>query len=446
MNANKYSTPHFITFAHIATHGHFVFISEPRIFGRHPQVVKLPRSRTDEDHHLLAAVLNSSAALFWLKQVCFSKRASEDEETDWFEFGGSKVQELPLPDSVEEALAGNHPPTEMLTQMARECSDRGQQLLALGMKKLLEMPGESYHAWIASLPGYIAPDSRIGNPFGSGDELRAAIKRVVELREEMRAQMIGRQEEMDWLIYSAYGLITDPEILLPDKELSLAREERPFCLWSRAGGDVTRAMKLIPPDWSTRRRALWEARLRLIRDNEYVRRIEQPVYKRRWDEQWKIGGSWQCGQPAYDAEYLDAFHWWLSEKAEWWLEFKKGGGPISLPEWTAALWSDPRVAAAWEVAAETEHRLEEWKAQQGDSPAEAPPPPDTSRAAFAKCVKALVREQRPPENIPYARPWDELEATMRISAQVKRIRGKLNVPRERFWTTAAGDYRTVRFE
>jgi hypothetical protein len=25
------------------------------------------------------------------------------------------------------------------------------------------------------------------------------------------------------------------------------------------------------------------------------------------------------------------------------------------------------------------------------------------------------------------------------------IRGKLNVPRERFWTTDAGDYRTVRF-
>jgi hypothetical protein len=34
---------------------------------------------------------------------------------------------------------------------------------------------------------------------------------------------------------------------------------------------------------------------------------------------------------------------------------------------------------------------------------------------------------------------------MRISAQVKRIRGKLNVPRERFWINDAGDYRIPQF-
>ena len=37
-----------------------------------------------------------------------------------------------------------------------------------------------------------------------------------------------------------------------------------------------------------------------------IRRIEQPVYKRRWDEQWKVGNRWQSGQPAYDAEFIEA--------------------------------------------------------------------------------------------------------------------------------------------
>ncbi len=31
-----------------------------------------------------------------------------------------------------------------------------------------------------------------------------------------------------------------------------------------------------------------------------------------------------------------------------------------------------------------------------------------------------------------------------LPAQVKRIRSKRNVPRERFWTAEAGDYRIVR--
>ena len=174
MNANKYSTPHFLTFPHIATHGHFVFVAESRVFGRHPQVIKLPRSRTDADHYLLASALNSSVSLFWLKQVCFNEGAGEDEERDRFEFGGAKVQELPLPDTVACTLGSEkNPSTETLTRLARECSDRGRQLPTLGMKKVLEKPGESYHAWNTSLLGYVVPDTRLGKPFTSSDKLRS---------------------------------------------------------------------------------------------------------------------------------------------------------------------------------------------------------------------------------------------------------------------------------
>jgi hypothetical protein len=312
------------------------------------------------------------------------------------------------------------------------------------MKKLLEHPGEAYDAWNSSLPGYVAPHARIGSPFTTTDELRAAVGGVIELREQLRAEMIARQEEMDWLVYAAYGLIPDAGPALPDTDLVLAREQRPFCLWAGAEGDFEQAVDLIPPDWSAVRQERWRTRLETIRDNEHVRRIEQPVYKRRWDEQWKIGNSWQCGQPAYDAEFIDAFDWWLSEKAEWWLEHRKEGGSVTLEEWTAALWADERVQAAWPVAAEALHRLEQWKQQQGDKPHGKPPVLNVTRAAFGSYFKTLVKGQTVPDNIPFAEPWEKLEKKLKVPKAVKDIRGKLNVPRERFWMTPEKQFRIAR--
>jgi hypothetical protein len=147
-----------------------------------------------------------------------------------------------------------------------------------------------------------------------------------------------------------------------------------------------------------------------------------------------------CGQPAYGAEYLDAFEWWLSEKAEWWLEHTHKGKPVELDAWAAALWTDERVQAAWTVAAETSHRLELWKRQQSDKPKGKPPNLDASRIAFIKAFRKLVKDQSVRENIPYAVEWEKLEKKMKIPAAVKSLRGKLNVPRERFRVTPDGLY------
>jgi len=240
--------------------------------------------------------------------------------------------------------------------------------------------------------------------------------------------MIALQEEMDWLVYAAYGLIpTDSPALGATADATervpptLMREQRPFVLWAKGDGDFEMAVGLIPADWLDDRQALWRARLEAIRDSEHIRRIEQPVYKRRWDEQWKVGNRWQCGPVAYDAEFADAFDWWLSEKAEWWLEKKRNGGPVSLDQWTAALQQDPRVQAAWAVAREALERL-------------------GKRADFDRYFAVLAKEQTVPDDIPAAVPWEELEKERKIPAAVKRIRGKLNVPRERFRVTASGGY------
>jgi hypothetical protein len=136
--------------------------------------------------------------------------------------------------------------------------------------------------------------------------------------------------------------------------------------------------------------------------------------------------------------------WWLSEKAEWWLEHKKHGGPVDLADWAAALWDDPRVQAAWPVAAEARHRLEQWKLRHEEAGRRKPPVLDESRAAFERFFKELVKEQSVPENIPFAVPWVELEKKVKVPAKVKSIRGKLNVPRERFHVTELGLFRTVK--
>lgn len=426
MNANKYSTPRFLTFAHLSTHNHFAFIAEPRVFGRHSQVIKLPRSSGDDVHHLLIALLNSSAALFWLKQVCFNKGAGEDEERDRFEYAGGKVQDLPMPNAVVEALRGKRSElASRLTALSQACWERGRQMPALAMKKLFEKPGEAYCDWSSSLSGYVAPDERLGRPFHSIEYLKAAVSCSRRVREGLRAEMIALQEEIDWVVYAAYGLIpTDSPTLGTDateRVPPLTREQRPFVLWANAEGDFDRAVALIPGHWPEDRKALWLGRLVTIRDNEHIRRIEQPVYKRRWDEQWKVGNRWQCGQVAYDAEFADALDWWLSEKAEWWLEEKRNGGPATLDEWTTALQQDPRVQAAWPVAREVLERL-------------------AKRSDFDRYFAGLVKEQTVPDDIPVAVSWDELDKKRKIPAAVKRIRGKLNVPRERFRVTASGRY------
>jgi hypothetical protein len=223
----------------------------------------------------------------------------------------------------------------------------------------------------------------------------------------------------------------------------LNQAERPFRLWQRVEGDYAKAVALIPASWPAERRALWEARLGAIRDNEHIRRIEQPVYKRRWDEQWKVGNQWRSGPVAYAAEFVDAFEWWLSERAEWWLEHKKNGGPVELDDWAAALWKDSRVQAAWPVAAENYALLEHEKAMaKAETNGEIVPTPPAGRSAelfpksvdFLKTFKRIIDDETVPEDIPFAVPYDDLEKKLKknIPQKVKSIRGKLNVPRERF--------------
>ena len=240
------------------------------------------------------------------------------------------------------------------------------------------------------------------------------------------------QEEIDWLIYETYGLIDAAPILNDINNLVLSHEQRPFFFWMEAEGNFDNAVSFIPVDWSDKKRSVWRERLEIIRDNEHVRRIEKPYYKRRWDEQWKVGNTWQCGPPAYNQEFLDAFDWWLAEKAEWWLEFKALGGPIDIYTWAKALWDDARIQEAWKIASETKQRLENWKRLKNSlNPLELIS--ESSYADFTAYFKSFIQRQTVPLDIPWGMPWEVLKQQgVHVPNHTKSIRGKYNVPRERF--------------
>ena len=440
LDLSKSRAPYPLICPEISTHVHLLVGENDSAWPRTVQVGVLTSSN-DRYQHLVAGFLNSSGASFWLKQVCFNKGAGEDEERDRYVFAGNKMQQLPLPEKVVAALNGqSNALSECLMQFSQGCWQRGRQMPALAFEKLFEKPDESYNNWKSRLPGYVPPDIRLGPPYDSTESLGRAFRETQALRNHLRAEMIALQEEMDWLIYLAYGLVTEREVAteIQGEPAPLEREERPFVLWAQAGGEYDEAVKLIPAKWSTPRKRIWEARIAAIRDNEHIRRIEQLVYKRRWDEQWKVGNQWRSGPIAYAAEFAETFEVWLREKAEWWLENKKGGGPVEFDEWVEAIWNDKRVKSAWPVAAEEYARLEYEKARdralENGDPAPSPAPPAADRTSFRQKFRAIVDEEAVPEGFPFAIAYDELEKKLRksIPAKLRKVRGKLNVPRERF--------------
>ncbi len=441
MNANKYRSDCFLVFPHIATHNHCTFVDEWRGYGRHAQVAKLRTGDDRKQYLLLAGVLNSSSALFWLKQVCFNKGAGEDEERDRFEFAGMKLKDLPMPAGLGQTEAKNGQPwTRALAELTTKCWGHAQRTPSLSIRRLFEKDGEAYQEWNTSLPGYIPIPPELNNCFDNSTSLRESYNQIQRVREQLRAEMVAMQEEMDWTLYAAYRLLPEdhPASRVDLEPGMLDRDDRPFSIWAKAEGEFTSAVNMIPSDWPESRRKLWAARLTVIRESEHVRRIEQPVYKRRWDEQWKVGNQWRCGPVAYAAEFVDAFESWLKEKAEWWLEKKKNGGPVEFDEWAEALWKDARVCAAWPVAAEDyakqKYDRELQNADENDEPTPAPITPAKDFVSFRSELKRILDEETVAEGIPFAVPYEELEKKLkrRIPGNVSKVRGKLNVPRERF--------------
>jgi hypothetical protein len=254
-----------LTFSDVATHNHFVFDRGGRVFNRHSPVIKLPEGATEDDHLRLLGVLNSSTACFWLKQVSHSKgnatasSGMPDQPWSWnWEFTGTKLQELPLPSTYP-------------LQIARALDGLAQRLAAI-------------------LPSRVASAD-----IPSRSRLAAAHSEW----ETIRGQMVSMQEELDWAVYSLYGLIDEKLVTVDPPEL--AQGERAFeIILARAvaaGTATTRwfthhsitPITELPAHWSQEYRALVEKRISVIGSDRNIGLIETPECKRRWTTKgWEV--------------------------------------------------------------------------------------------------------------------------------------------------------------
>jgi hypothetical protein len=79
-------------------------------------------------------------------------------------------------------------------------------------------------------------------------------------------------------------------------------------------------------------------------------------------------------------------------------------------KWTAALWSDERIRAAWPVVVEALGQIETHKAGSTVSK----PKFNSSSLSFARLFRDLLKDETVPEGIPPAVPWDQLEKKRKI--------------------------------
>jgi hypothetical protein len=280
LTAARLRTPLSITFGEVATHNHFVLDRGGKVFNRTAPVIKLAPEATENDHLALLGILNSSTACFWLKQVCFPKggdhvgtegaRVRRSLWDERYAFNSTNIEGLPLPASRPLDLARD----------LQTASDTQATLT----------PSAAIARW--------AVGAAADPPPSIWPTLKRALENAAGESDAIRRHRIALQEELDWQCYSLYGLLdADLEYGKPVPPIRLGERAFEIALARRvAAGDTTTTwferhgsapITEIPAHWPADYRALVQRRLDAIANNQNIRLIEQPEYKRRWStEPW----------------------------------------------------------------------------------------------------------------------------------------------------------------
>ncbi|NED01598.1 BREX-2 system adenine-specific DNA-methyltransferase PglX [Streptomyces sp. SID6648] len=413
--ASAYRSPLSITFAFVATHNHFVLDRGGKVFNRSAPVIKLREMATEKEHLQLLGVLNSSTAGFWLKMVSQSKGnggigggISDEFWEHRFEFTGTKLEDFPLPAIYPTILA--------------IALDAAAQELA------------------ATTPAAI---------IASATPTAITLHEAHTTHTSTRAQMIALQEELDWQVYSLYGLTdtdlrptdsTDvPPLVLGERafEIVLARAiERGEASSEWFKRHNSTPITELPDHWPAGYKDIVNQRIATMESNSAIGMVERPEYKRRW------------ATDGWDAMRKGALRVWLldriEDRRELWFDGSDQPTLISLPRLTDRLQEDDDFSSVLNLYA--------------------------PRADFAKTVAELVGDQHvpavsalryKPTGLKKRADWEEMwekqraedaaaseEERRRIretidlplkytSADFLRTsfwaqRGKLDVPKERF--------------
>ncbi|MFC8617825.1 BREX-2 system adenine-specific DNA-methyltransferase PglX [Micromonospora purpureochromogenes] len=275
-----------ISFGEVATHSHFVLDRSGQAFRQTAPVIKLLAGASEDDHLKLLGLLNSSTACFWLKQVCYPKggdplgdegaRVSAEGWSDRYQFNGTNVGRFPLPEAYP-------------LELSRKIDGLAQRLATV-------------------TPAAVA---------ASGVPTRERLDAAAYDWHITRGQMICLQEELDWQVYSLYGLVDEdltaaesvrpPMLRLGERafEIVLARKMRDEGLetqWFARHGSTP--ITELPAHWSDEYRSMVERRIAVIEGNRNIGLIERPECKRRW------------ATDGWDAMQAKALRDWLLDRCE----------------------------------------------------------------------------------------------------------------------------------
>src|SRR5690606_16108081 len=282
----RFRSPLSIAFPFVATHGHFALDRGGRLFNRTAPVIKLPEGASEEEHLRLLGLLNSSTACFWLKMVSYPKggdpmgdsgaRVSVHPWSDRYEFTGGNLQDFPLPATFPTTLSA------MIDRLAQELAAYGPAAVCAHSLPTASALRTGYEGWKTA-----------------------------------RMQMISAQEELDWQVYSIYGLAPENLHLPEGAELpAIQFGERAFeiVLARRiANGEAseewitrhgTTPITELPSHWPAAYREIVERRIETIESNRAIGMIERPEYKRRWATE------------GWDAMQEKALRAWLLDRME----------------------------------------------------------------------------------------------------------------------------------
>jgi hypothetical protein len=291
ISKDKCASNYLISFPFVATHNHFVLDRGGKVFNRTSPVIKLPNGTSEEDHLVLLGLLNSSVACFWGRQTFFPKGGFADGKwEERLEWDGTKLKRFPIPAPLEKIANKNKRLLDgylQIEKLAKNIDALAQELSNCLPNSVLEKL--------------------------EGNNVKQALDDAQIEANNIRAQMVAYQEELDWSCYLAYGLLNDalvfgddlPPVKVGERafEIQLARE------LAETGGSnawFTRHDAIqttdIPNDWSDEYKTLIEKRLAVMQSERFIKLIEKPEFKRRW-----MSLDWEKQEPEALRNWLLAF-------------------------------------------------------------------------------------------------------------------------------------------
>ncbi|MFF0035232.1 BREX-2 system adenine-specific DNA-methyltransferase PglX [Streptomyces mirabilis] len=314
-----------IAFAEVATHNHFALDQGGMVFKQTAPVIKLLEDAGEEQHLFLLGLLNSSTACFWLKMYCHNKGEGGGARVDagyaamgsesWknhHQFNGSNIGRFPLPPVKSNPY---------IESIAREIdSARSSGPLTIGGS-----PGLSV----------------------------ASLRKSRTQWESARARIMALQEELDWHVYSLYGLhseeLSAPELKVP--EIRLGERAFEIVLARRVNkGEASdewfkrhRSTPIteIPDHWPEAYKAVVQKRVEAIESSRAMGMMERPEFKRRWTAE------------GWDVLQEHALRSWLLDRMEARDLWFQDGHPnvLTRPQLTAALSLDEDFVSVAELYA-----------------------------------------------------------------------------------------------